>query len=65
MHQVVVLVLLMQEAQPIAYFSKALSAQALLKSTYEKEMMALVLSIQHWRPYLLGRKFVVYMDIEV
>lgn len=24
--------------------------------------MALVLSVQHWRPYLLGRKFVVYSD---
>ena len=53
---------LMQEARPIAYFSKALSAQALLKSTYEKEMMALVLSIQRWQPYLLGRKFLVYTD---
>lgn len=24
--------------------------------------MALVLAIQHWRPYLLGQKFVVYTD---
>ncbi|KAI5418581.1 hypothetical protein KIW84_042997 [Lathyrus oleraceus] len=24
--------------------------------------MALVLAVQHWRPYLLGRKFVVYSD---
>ncbi|MCH96095.1 hypothetical protein A2U01_0017078, partial [Trifolium medium] len=29
---------------------------------YEKELMALVLSIQHWRHYLLGRQFVVYTD---
>ncbi|MCH85656.1 hypothetical protein A2U01_0006505, partial [Trifolium medium] len=29
---------------------------------YEKELMAVVLSIQHWRPYLIGRKFTVSTD---
>ncbi|PNX83762.1 retrotransposon-related protein, partial [Trifolium pratense] len=53
---------LMQNKQPIAYFSKALSPSNLAKSVYEKELMALVLSIQHWRPYLLGKSFVVYTD---
>ncbi|MCH79343.1 hypothetical protein A2U01_0000091, partial [Trifolium medium] len=53
---------LMQNKQPIAYFSKALSEGNLTKSVYEKELMALVLSIQHWRHYLLGRSFVVYTD---
>lgn len=27
---------------------------------YEKELMALLLEMQHWRPYLLSREFVVY-----
>ena len=53
---------LMQNKQPIAYFSKALSDNNLAKSVYEKELMALVLSIQHWRHYLLGKEFVVYTD---
>ncbi|GAU45146.1 hypothetical protein TSUD_253790 [Trifolium subterraneum] len=53
---------LMQNKQPIAFFSKALSEGNLAKSVYEKELMALVLSIQHWRHYLLGNKFVVYTD---
>ncbi|KAK2421547.1 hypothetical protein QL285_032165 [Trifolium repens] len=53
---------LMQNRQPIAYFSKALSENNLAKSVYEKELMALVLSIQHWRHYLLGKEFVVYTD---
>ncbi|MCH85549.1 transposon Tf2-1 polyprotein, partial [Trifolium medium] len=53
---------LMQNRQPIAFFSKALSDGNLAKSVYEKELMALVLSIQHWRHYLLGRPFVVYTD---
>ncbi|KZV13985.1 hypothetical protein F511_44661 [Dorcoceras hygrometricum] len=53
---------LSQEGRPIAFFSKALAPRTLSKSTYEKELMALVLAIQHWRPYLLGRKFVVLTD---
>jgi hypothetical protein len=52
----------MQEKRPIAYFSKALGTRNLTKSAYEKELMAMVLAIQHWRPYLLGRKFVVSTD---
>ncbi|MCH81353.1 retrotransposon protein, partial [Trifolium medium] len=54
--------ILMQDKKPIAYFSKALGMRNLTKSTYEKELMAVVLAIQHWRPYLLGRKFVVSTD---
>jgi hypothetical protein len=53
---------LMQNKRPIAYFSKALSKNNLSKSTYEKELMVLVLVVQHWRPYLLGRSFVVHSD---
>jgi hypothetical protein len=54
--------ILMQEKKPIAYFSKALGARNLTKSAYEKELMAIVLAIQHWRPYLIGRKFIVSTD---
>ncbi|GAU21227.1 hypothetical protein TSUD_11450 [Trifolium subterraneum] len=53
---------LMQQKQPIAFFSKALSEGNLSKSVYEKELMALVLCIQHWRHYLLGKQFTVYTD---
>ncbi|KOM25332.1 hypothetical protein LR48_Vigan97s002200 [Vigna angularis] len=53
---------LMQGKKPIAFFSKALSEGSLSKSIYEKELMALVLAIQHWRPYLLGQRFVVHTD---
>jgi len=53
---------LTQDKRPIAFFSKGLSDTSLTKSIYEKELMALVLAIQHWRPYLLGQKFTVYTD---
>ena len=45
--------------RPIAFFSHALSKKHLLMSTYEKEILALILAVQKWRPYLLGRKFIV------
>nr|KYP56033.1 Transposon Ty3-I Gag-Pol polyprotein [Cajanus cajan] len=54
--------ILMQERMPVAFFSKALSSRNLAKSAYEKELMAVALSIQHWRPYLMGCKFKVYSD---
>ncbi|KAL4554713.1 hypothetical protein LXL04_037315 [Taraxacum kok-saghyz] len=53
---------LMQHSKPIAFFSKALSDRNLVKSAYEREIMALVLAVQHWRSYLLGTTFVVYTD---
>lgn len=52
-------VVLMQDQQPIAYFSQALSLRAQNKSIYERELMAVVLSVQKWRHYLLERKFIV------
>jgi hypothetical protein len=53
---------LMQQRQPIAFFSKALFEGNLTKSVYEKELVNLVLAIQHYRHYLLGKPCVVYTD---
>lgn len=50
---------LTREGQPVTYYSKALAERTLAKSTYEKELMALD---QYWRPYLIGRKFLVMTD---
>lgn len=56
-------VVLIQEHR-IAFFSRALFDRSLSKSTYEKEMMVLVLAINHWRPYLIGRKFIIHTNQE-
>lgn len=53
---------LMQEGRPIAYLSQALTGKALNLSTYEKELLAFVLSVQKWWPYLLGHRFTVRTD---
>ena len=54
--------ILLQQNQPIAYFSAALKGSTLLLSTYEKEMLAIVKAIKKWRPYLLGKPFIVRTD---
>ena len=52
----------MQEQRSIAYFNTVLKGKRLLLSTYENELMALVLTVKKWRPYLLGCHFVVRTD---
>jgi len=53
---------LMQEGHPIAYFSKGLAPRHHSLSTYEKELLAVVLAVEKWRPYLLGRHFIIKTD---
>jgi hypothetical protein len=48
---------LTQDGQPLAFTSQALSGHNLDKSTYEKEIMAILHVVHTWRPYLLGRHF--------
>lgn len=54
--------ILMQEERPVAYFSEALKSSSLSLSTCEKEMLAIVKAIRKWRPYLLGKPFIVRTD---
>ena len=52
----------MQDQRPIAFHSQLLKGKALQLSTYEKELLALVTAVHKWRPYLLGRPFVIKID---
>ncbi|KAA0046241.1 Ty3/gypsy retrotransposon protein [Cucumis melo var. makuwa] len=53
---------LVQSRRPIAFYSHTLSMRDRARPVYERELMAVVLSVQRWRLYLLGAKFIVKTD---
>lgn len=53
---------LMQNGHPIAFLSKALGPRTQGLSTYEKESLAIMLAIDHWRSYLQHDEFVIRTD---
>ena len=54
----------MQERRPVLYFSERLSGQTLNYSVYDKELYALVRSLETWQHYLLPKEFVIHSDHE-
>ncbi|KAL8108558.1 hypothetical protein AgCh_024868 [Apium graveolens] len=55
---------MMHDGQPIAYLSKDLGPKHLSLSTYEKELLEVIIATQKWRAYLLGHHFIIKMDQE-
>ncbi|XP_048229070.1 uncharacterized protein LOC125369843 [Ricinus communis] len=55
---------LMQESQPIAFFSEKLSGSSLNYPTYDKEFYALVRVLQTWQHYLCYKEFIIHTDHE-
>jgi hypothetical protein len=53
---------LLQEGHPLAFISKPLGVKTQGLSTYEREYLAILLAVEHWRPYLLHGKFLIYTD---
>ncbi|KAJ7957493.1 Ty3/gypsy retrotransposon protein [Quillaja saponaria] len=54
--------ILSQSGHPVAYFSKGLSFSNRLKSAYERKLLAVVLALQKWKHYLMGRHFLLKID---
>lgn len=48
--------------QPIAYASRTLSETEMRYSTIERELLAVIWAVKHFRPYLYGNKFTIYTD---
>ena len=55
---------LMQEGRPIAYFSEKLSGASLKYPTYDKELYALVRTLETWQHYLWPKEFVIHTNHE-
>ena len=53
---------LMQHGRPIAYHSQTLKGKNLALSTYEKELLALVIAVKRWRAYLISMPFIFKID---
>lgn len=53
---------LQQGGHPIAYVSKALGPKSQGLSTYEKESLAILMAIDHWRTYLQPTEFIIQTD---
>ena len=52
----------MQDHRPIAYHGQALKGKHLHLSTYETKLLALATVVKKWRPFLLGKPFIVRTD---
>jgi hypothetical protein len=46
----------------LAYFSKAIAPRHASLAAYERELIGLVQTVRHWRPYLWGHAFVIKTD---
>jgi hypothetical protein len=55
---------LLQDGKPVAYFSEKLSGPSLNYSTYDKELYALVWTLETWQHYLWPKEFVIHYDHE-
>jgi hypothetical protein len=53
---------LIQDKHPITYFSRPVAPRHHSLAAYEHELIGLVHTIRHWRPYLWGRRFTVRTD---
>lgn len=52
----------MQQGRLIAFYSKALGSKYLGFTTYEKELLPIIMVVSKWWTYLLGYHFIIHID---
>jgi hypothetical protein len=53
---------LMQYGKPIYYHSETLNQYVVNYPTYDKELCALVQSVEKWKHYFLGKETIIHTD---
>jgi hypothetical protein len=53
---------LLQDNHPLAFVNKALGPRTRGLSTYEKEYLAILMAVDHWRPYLQLAEFIIFTN---
>jgi hypothetical protein len=53
---------LLQQRHPLAFVNKALGPHTRGLSAYEKEYLAILVAVEHWRSYLLHGEFTIFSD---
>lgn len=53
---------LSQSNRPIAFYSRTLNSAERNYSTIEKELLSILNSVKHFRPYLFGQRFIIETD---
>ncbi|GBN37846.1 Retrovirus-related Pol polyprotein from transposon 17.6 [Araneus ventricosus] len=52
----------LKNTQPLAFFSRKLTPAESRHSTYDRELLAIYSSVEHFRHFLEGRDFIIYTD---
>lgn len=53
---------LQQKGRAVAFFNRSLRIKHQALSIYDKEMLAVLLAVKNWHPYLIGRHFSIKTD---
>lgn len=54
--------MLLHNGKPLAFLSHALGPKNQGLSAYEKEYMAILIAVDHWRAYLQLKEFIIFTD---
>ena len=55
-------VVLMQHGKPICYHYETFNSAVVNYHTYDKELYALVQSVEKWKHYLMGKETIIHID---